>query len=176
MGGFNGGFLEDDMLLYLNDNLSDAEEKIIPNFSSPQTIKKLRVILGPHENKFEKSQIDKFLSTNWEVTKDINRMGIKLNGDEIKSIAGRDMLSDGNQIGSIQITLKGEPIILLPDRGTIGGYPKIATIISADLDQISNLKISEKIYFESIDVLSAQNISNIKNKKIEKLLTSITKI
>ena len=86
------------------------------------------------------------------------------------------MLSDGNQIGSIQITLKGEPIILLPDRGTIGGYPKIATIISSDLDQISNLKISEKIYFESIDVLSAQNISTIKNKKIEKLLSSITKI
>ena len=176
MGGFNGGFLEDDMLLYLNDNLSYAEEKIIPNFSSPQTIKKLRVILGPHENKFDKSQIDKFLSTNWEVTKDINRMGIKLSGDEIKSSAGRDMLSDGNQIGSIQITLKGEPIILLPDRGTIGGYPKIATIISSDLDQISNLKISEKIYFESIDVLSAQNISTIKNKKIEKLLSSITKI
>ena len=103
-------------------------------------------------------------------------MGIKLKGDEIKSTAGRDMLSDGNQIGSIQITLKGEPIILLPDRGTIGGYPKIATIISSDLDQISNLKISEKIYFESIDVLSAQNISAIKNKKIEKLLSSITKI
>ena len=103
-------------------------------------------------------------------------MGIKLSGDEIKSSAGRDMLSDGNQIGSIQITLKGEPIILLPDRGTIGGYPKIATIISSDLDQISNLKISEKIYFESIDVLSAQNISAIKNKKIEKLLSSITKI
>ena len=103
-------------------------------------------------------------------------MGIKLSGDEIKSSAGRDMLSDGNQIGSIQITLKGEPIILLPDRGTIGGYPKIATIISSDLDQISNLKISEKIYFESIDVLSAQNISTIKNKKLEKLLSSITKI
>ena len=103
-------------------------------------------------------------------------MGIKLKGDEIKSTAGRDMLSDGNQIGSIQITLKGEPIILLPDRGTIGGYPKIATIISSDLDQISNLKISEKIYFESIDVLSAQNISTIKNKKLEKLLSSITKI
>ena len=62
MGGFNGGFLKDGMLLYLNDNLYDAEEKIIPNFSSPQTIKKLRVILGPHENKFEKSQIDKFLN------------------------------------------------------------------------------------------------------------------
>ena len=103
-------------------------------------------------------------------------MGIKLNGDVIKSIAGRDMLSDGNQIGSIQITLKGEPIILLPDRGTIGGYPKIATIISSDLDQISNLKIYETICFESIDVLSAQNISTIKNKKIEKLLSSITKI
>ena len=47
---------------------------------------------------------------------------------------------------------------------------------NSDLDQISNLKISEKIYFESIDVLSAQNISTIKNKKIEKLLSSITKI
>ena len=96
------------------------------------------------------NQIDKFLSTNWEVTKDINRMGIKLSGDEIKSTAGRDMLSDGNQIGSIQITLKGEPIILLPDRGTIGGYPKIATIISSDLDQISNLKMQKFLYLEDV--------------------------
>ena len=53
------------------------------------------------------------LSTSWKVTKDINRMGIKLTGNKINSIAGRDMLSDGNQIGSIQITLSGEPIVLL---------------------------------------------------------------
>ena len=173
MGGFNGGFLEDDMLLYLNDNLSDAEEKIIPNFSSPQTIKKLRVILGPHENKFEKSQIDKFLSTNWEVTKDINRMGIKLSGDEIKSTAGRDMLSDGNQIGSIQITLKGEPIILLPDRGTIGGYPKIGVVASVDYDRLIQMSPGSKIKFKEINLSDAETLFKLYEMETQNLISQI---
>ena len=176
MGGFNGGFLEDNMRLYLNKMSSSNYEKIIPNYNPTSNVNIVRVILGPHEDKFDQFEIKKFLSTKWLITKDINRMGIKLSGEEIKSIAGRDMLSDGNQIGSIQITLKGEPIILLPDRGTIGGYPKIATVISADLNLISCLKVGQKIKFESIDIAEAQKIFFFEEAKVEKLLSSIIKI
>ena len=111
-----------------------------------------------------------------EDNKDINRMGIKLTGNEINSIAGRDMLSDGNQIGSIQITLSGEPIVLLPDRGTIGGYPKIATIISSDLELIPSLKIGQKIRFESINIDEAKKINIEFERKTNKILSSIIKI
>ena len=176
MGGFNGGFLEDGMRLYLNKTLSNSDEKIIPNYCPTSNVNTMRVILGPHEDKFDKFEIEKFLSTQWLITKDINRMGIKLSGEEIKSIAGRDMLSDGNQIGSIQITLKGEPIILLPDRGTIGGYPKIATLISPDLKLISSLKVGQNIKFKSIDIAEAQKISSVEKIEIDKMLSSIIKI
>ena len=86
------------------------------------------------------------------------------------------MLSDGNQIGSIQITLSGEPIVLLPDRGTIGGYPKIATIISRDLELIPSLKIGQKIRFESINIDEAKKINIEFERKTNKILSSIIKI
>ena len=176
MGGFKGSFLEDNMNLPLNNNIHKYHESLIPKFKSHDQVRIFRVIIGPHVDKFTNDEINKFLSTSWKVTKDINRMGIKLTGNKINSIAGRDMLSDGNQIGSIQITLSGEPIVLLPDRGTIGGYPKIATIISSDLELIPSLKIGQKIRFESINIDEAKKINIEFERKTNKILSSIIKI
>ena len=176
MGGFKGSFLEDNMNLPLNNNIHKYHESLIPKFKSHDQVKIFRVIIGPHVDKFTNDEINKFLSTSWKVTKDINRMGIKLTGNKINSIAGRDMLSDGNQIGSIQITLSGEPIVLLPDRGTIGGYPKIATIINSDLELIPRLKIGQKIRFESINIDEAKKINIEFERKTNKILSSIIKI
>ena len=176
MGGFNGGFLTDNLNLPLNLNDYEGQDRIVLKYEPIKEIAHLRVILGPHLDKFTQNVIEKFLATSWKVTKDINRMGIKLSGDEIDTTSGRDMLSDGNQIGSIQVTLKGEPIILLPDRGTIGGYPKIATIISSDFGLISNLKVGQNLNFKKVSIEDAQTIAKETRERFDGVLSSVTKI
>ena len=75
-----------------------------------------------------------------------------------------------------QVTMEyqnGKPIILLPDRGTTGGYPKIATIISPDFDQLSNIRVGQKISFKKINIQQAYKAIKIQNKKLLNLMSKI---
>jgi antagonist of KipI len=94
---------------------------------------RLRVILGPHEAMFTPAGIEALLSGRFIVTPHSNRMGYRLEGPRIEHAAGADILSDATPIGSLQVPASGQPILLMADRQTTGGYPKIATVITADL-------------------------------------------
>ena len=174
LGGLNGEYFKDNTLLPLNfDNIRKQFERILINTHPESSVKLFRVILGPHDERFSKEMIEKFLSIEWKVSSDINRMGIRLDGENILSKARKSLLSDGNQNGSIQITQNGKPIILLPDRGTTGGYPKIATIISPDFDQLSNIRVGQKISFRKINIQQAYKAIKIQNKKLLNLMSKI---
>ena len=177
LGGFEGDFLKDGMNLPLNKFKSGMiVEKLFYSKKNKFKIKNIRVLLGPHDEMFNQNMIIKFFSTNWKITNNFNRMGIKLNGNKIVSKAARSMLSDGNQTGSIQVPLNGLPIILLPDRGTTGGYPKIATIISADFDLISKLVIGQFFNFQEVGTEEAKLAFNESQKKLIKKLSLIKKV
>jgi biotin-dependent carboxylase-like uncharacterized protein len=94
---------------------------------------RLRVIEGPQNDHFSKPQVEAFFANEYTVSAGSDRMGMRLSGPKVEHARGFDIVSDGIALGSIQISGSGQPIVLLADRQTTGGYPKIATVISADL-------------------------------------------
>ncbi len=103
-------------------------ERNRPVFEGP-----VRVLLGPQEDAFTAAGIETFLSSAYTVTSKTDRMGCQLDGPPIEHRDGFNIISDGIVNGSIQVPGSGIPIVLLADRQTTGGYPKIATVVSADL-------------------------------------------
>lgn len=116
----------------------------------------LRVVLGPQNEMFTDEDIRLFLSQEYEVTAQSDRMGIRLSGEPLKSKNGMDIISDGIVFGSVQVPNSGEPIILMADHQTTGGYAKIATVIGVDLPRASQLSAGNTVRFKSVTVEEAE--------------------
>ena len=119
----------------------------------------IRVVLGPQADEFDDAAQQLFLSADWTVSAASDRMGYRLGGPKIKHLHGHNIVSDGTVTGSIQVPGDGQPIALMPDRGTSGGYPKIATVISTDLGRFGQLQAGTKFRFKSISVVEAQALA-----------------
>src|SRR5690606_20360177 len=89
----------------------------------------IRVVLGPQEDYFTKAAIQAFFSGRYAVSDMADRMGFRLDGPQLQHAAGYDLVSDGIVSGAIQVPGSGQPIVLLADAQTTGGYPKIATVV-----------------------------------------------
>jgi 5-oxoprolinase (ATP-hydrolysing) subunit C len=118
----------------------------------------LRVVLGPQHDYFPDSSVAAFFNSEFIVSPDSDRIGMRLKGTPIAQAEGVVFTSDGTATGSIQVTGSGQAIVLLPDRQTTGGYPKIATIISADLPALGRLSIGDKIAFEPVTIEAAHTL------------------
>lgn len=116
----------------------------------------LRVVLGPQDDHFSQETIDTFLAAEWVISKTSDRMGFRLEGPVLAHARGHNIISDGIANGAIQIPGNGQPLVLLVDRGTTGGYPKIATIISADLGRLAQTPAGAGIRFTKVSVAEAQ--------------------
>jgi len=116
---------------------------------------RVRVIAGPQNDHFADSEMACFFESQYAVGTGSNRQGLRLEGRPIAHARGYNIASDGIAPGSIQVPGNGQPIALLADRQTTGGYPKIATVISADLPALGRLPIGAKIRFEPVSIESA---------------------
>lgn len=133
------------------------KEKFIPKYED--TIE-LRVTLSYQEKYFNKEEKNKFFSSEYKVSSEISRMGYKLQGAKIKcDIDG--IISEGIAYGSIQIPKNGQVIILLKDRQTIGGYPKLGVVLDVDCFKLSQAKVNTKIKFKEISMEEAGEISRL---------------
>jgi 5-oxoprolinase (ATP-hydrolysing) subunit C len=119
----------------------------------------IRCVLGPQVDYFSADMIAQFLATPWRVSATSDRMGYRLEGAPLTHAKGFNIVSDGIANGSIQIPGNGLPLVLLADRGTTGGYPKIATIISADLGRVAQTGVGQTIQLQAISIESAQAIA-----------------
>ena len=117
----------------------------------------VRVVLGPQDDYFTDAGIQTFLSEVYSVTAEFDRMGCRLEGAVIQHKEGGDIISDGIAFGAIQVPSSGQPIIMLGDRQTTGGYTKIANVISADFRILAQLKQGDKVRFEMVSVKAAQD-------------------
>ncbi|MET0444826.1 MAG: biotin-dependent carboxyltransferase family protein [Pseudorhodoplanes sp.] len=115
----------------------------------------IRVVLGPQDDEFAEGK-DLFFNSDWKISATSDRMGYRLEGPEIKHLHGHNIVSDGTVNGSIQIPGNGQPIVLMPDRGTSGGYPKIATVISADLGRFGQTQPGMPFRFKAVSMAEAQ--------------------
>ena len=129
----------------------------------------LRAVPGPQDSAFTADGIAQFFSGQYVVTPASDRMGIKLEGAKIEAHAGSDIISDGIAAGSVQVPASGQPIVMMADRQTTGGYAKIATVISADLHLLAQARPGDFVRFVSIDVREAQNIARRAAKEMKRL-------
>lgn len=108
---------------------------------------RLRAMPGPHEGMFTQPGLDEFFAARFTVTARSNRMGYRLEGPPLASAADGEILSDATPPGSVQVPGSGQPILLMADRQTTGGYPRIATVITADLPLAGQLAPGDWIRF-----------------------------
>lgn len=160
IGGFKGRKLENGD--YISTRIK--RRKYLPYFLS-RTLPlhefddsniSVRVIMGPQDQMFSHKGIDNFLNSEYEVTSNFDRMGMRLEGPFIETKKGSDIISDGISLGSIQVPAHGKPIILLADHQTAGGYAKIGTVATVDLPKVVQRRIGDHIHFEKISVTEAQ--------------------
>ena len=131
----------------------------------------LRVVLGEQAKHFTENGIKTFGSKIYTLTVQCDRMGFRLDGPIIEHVDSADIISDGAVFGSIQVPSDGNPIVLMADRQTTGGYTKIGTIITADLPRLSQLPVGDGIYFDIVSIEAAQDIYRSYMTRLHKRIT-----
>lgn len=157
-GGLDGRALrEGDVLpLALNDVPDRGEVHLERLDLMPRST--IRVVLGPQDDYFTQDAIETFLSSTYALSREADRMGLRLDGPTLAHAKGYNIVSDGIAPGAIQVPGNGLPIILLADRQSTGGYPKIATVASVDLAALGRVSPGAKLTFEAITVEAAQEL------------------
>lgn len=161
IGGFQGRRLEKGDRIGFRapaETLPRMEDRRLTPEFVPKPVYTLQVVLGPQDDAFTDSGIDTFLSGTYTVTPEFDRMGCRLDGPAIAHKNGGDIISDGIAFGAIQVPSSGQPIIMLADRQTTGGYTKIATVITADFRILAQLKAGDKVQFTRVSVEYAQGL------------------
>lgn len=118
----------------------------------------IRVIAGPQDDHFDADTRLAFLTGGFCVTASRDRMAQVLTGPPIRAVAGHDIVSDGTVAGSIQVPSSGRPIVLMAERQTTGGYPKIATVASVDLPRLAQAPTGSTIRFQQISRDRAEDL------------------
>ena len=170
VGGFNGRKLKAGDILKIGkaDKIKNIEKRELPENTYNNPVR-VRAVLGPQDDMFSENDLMLFSKQQYTVTSDLDRMGIRLWGIALRGKEKLEIISDAITFGSIQITNSGMPIILMADHQTTGGYAKIATVISADLPKLAQVKPKDKISFEIIDIDTAEKIAIKQKKHIDKL-------
>lgn len=150
IGGFKGRQIMANDVLEIGEknkdiNIKHVPQNLIPEFKESITA---RVIAGPENYYFSIKGIETFIGSEFELSDQCDRMGYRLTGHKIEHKIAADIISSGVTFGTIQIPAHGNPIILMADRQTTGGYPRIANVISDDLPYLAQLKPGDKIRFK----------------------------
>lgn len=120
----------------------------------------IRVVLGPQDDRFTRTGLDTLLGSAFTVSAQADRMGVSLDGPAVEhGPEGFNIVSDATVFGSIQVPGSGRPIVLMADRQTTGGYPKIATVISSDLRRIAQRRPGETVRFQAVSVEEAVRLA-----------------
>ena len=136
-------------------------------------IEKIRVIRGTNYDYFSVEGKKIFFEREFVVSKLSDRMGMRLEGQKIENIVDTNIKSEGLLKGVIQIPADGNPIIMLSDHGTIGGYPKIGVVISADYDKLVQISPGSKIKFQEIELSDAETIFKLYEMETQNLISQI---
>ena len=157
IGGFEGRALKvGDIVPLRLEGAPEREEAMLPplDLSLPTRV---RVVLGPQEEHFTAEALRTLLTHTYTISRASDRMGMRLEGPKLEhSAKGYNIVSDGTAPGSIQVPGNGLPIVLLADRQTTGGYPKIATVISADMPALGRMTPGTTIAFAAVDIAAAE--------------------
>jgi allophanate hydrolase len=174
LGGLNGRALQrDDVIPLAVGCASERNELRAPALDAGSPDRPIRVVLGPQHKYFRKESLATLLDAEFRVSKDADRMGMRLDGPLLRHRRGWDIVSDAIATGSIQVPGSGQPIVLLADHQTTGGYPKIATVISADLPRLARRRPGDPLRFVSVELEAAEEICREAEREFAKLVGAI---
>ncbi len=146
--------------LQAGDELKVRDAELWPHeltlTAAPLETGAIRIVFGPQDDEFEDDAKTRLVSSDWQVSATSDRMGYRLEGPPLAHKYGHNIVSDGTVNGSIQVPGSGHPIVLTADRGTSGGYPKIATVITADLGRFGQLPPGVPFRFRAVTMAEAQ--------------------
>ena len=171
IGSNNGKKLEANQKInisFINKNLNNKKLNYINT-----KIENIRIIKGTNYDYFSEEGKNIFLNKEFYVSKLSDRMGMRLDGPKIENIVDTNIKSEGLIKGVIQVPADGNPIIMLSDHGTIGGYPKIGVVISADYDKLVQLAPGTKIKFKEVDLASAETLFKLYELETQNLISQI---
>lgn len=159
LGGLKGRALTAGDVLAVGKNgaVIDATRRHLPAGGRPKYghEHRLRVVLGPQDDRFTDAGLLTFFCSGYTVTGQSDRMGCRLSGPTIEHKSGPDIVSDGSPFGGVQVAGDGMPIVLMADRGTAGGYTKIATVIGADIGRLAQAAPGDTVRFEAVSIEEA---------------------
>jgi antagonist of KipI len=129
-------------------------EKVRPNYHEDPT---LGVVLGPQRDYFSEETIESFLSSEYSISLTSDRMGYRLEGPSLTRSSSTELISEGMTFGAIQVPANGQPIVMMADGPTAGGYPKIGAVVSADLPLLAQCSLKKsRLRFQETTVEAAQ--------------------
>ena len=164
----------------INDKINiKINSKNKKNFLTKVPIKNkntIRVLEGPQFNYFSRESQKNFFSKEFKISNLTDRMGMRLEGVVMENIASTNIRSEGIIKGAIQVPADGQPIVLLTDYPTIGGYPKIANVISADYNLLIQRTPGEKIFFKLIKLHEAEQLYKEHFNSISEIIKNIQEI
>ena len=168
LGGFEGRALRKGDCLPLGPASggapSEVHEGIIPDYTVEPTV---RVVLGPQDDRFTTRGIAALFAAPYEMTQQSDRMGARLRGARIEHARGHDIISDGVALGGIQVVGDGQPIVLLADRQSTGGYTKIGTVCSFDIGRVAQVKPGQRLRFRQVSVAEAHEFLRAYRRELD---------
>jgi biotin-dependent carboxylase-like uncharacterized protein len=176
IGGLGGrALVAGDRIALCRQRASDIDEALLPalDLAPPP---RFRIILGPQEDYFTESALRTLTESVYTVTPASDRMGMRLDGPRLEHAKGYNIVSDGIAPGTVQVPGNGLPIVLLADRQTTGGYPKIATIISADLPALGRLTPGAQVRFAAVSVEEAETLRRAQAAELAQLAQRIVRV
>jgi allophanate hydrolase subunit 2 len=176
IGGWQGRALRaDDEVPARAEAAPAGPERRLATVPSPEG-GRLRIVPGPQDDHFTAKAFSILTGADYVVTDAADRMGLRLDGPALAHRAGHDIVSEGTAAGAIQVPGDGRPVLLLADRQTTGGYPKIATVCTADLPRAGRLRPGDTVRFAPIDVAAARMARQAQEAALAALIDGIVAV
>jgi biotin-dependent carboxylase-like uncharacterized protein len=174
IGGLNGRALRRGDFVPLA--MARASDRAELRLSSPMVLtgaQPIRVVLGPQQEYFTEEAVAAFLGAEFRISQSADRMGMRLDGPFLQHRRGWDIVSDAIMTGAIQVPGSGQPILLLADHQTTGGYPKIATVVSADLPVVGRRRPGDLLRFAAVKVEMAEQLCRTEERRLAELVAAL---
>ena len=174
IGGVEGRLLRrNDFVPLAVEQAPERIELWLPRRLDAARDQPIRVIPGPQQECFTEEAVTVLLSAEFRVSKNTDRMGMRLDGPLLRHRDGWDIVSDAIATGAIQVPGSGQPILLLADHQTTGGYPKIATVISADLPVVGRRRPGDALRFAAVSIEEAEELCRDGERRLAELVAAL---
>jgi allophanate hydrolase len=172
LGGVDGRALATGTRLALSGADAWGSDRVL---TQPPTAdeRPIRLVPGPQADHFSAAALEALVGGDYRVTAEADRMGIRLEGARLEHTAAAEIVSDATVPGSIQVPGAGQPIVLLADAQTAGGYPKIATVITADLGRLAALRPGQNLRFATVTAAEGAQIARAAEAETRALIAAI---